>query len=291
MTVSAADPREQPHPGLRASCAALRPASATRLQLLLIFLVFLRIGRRAFVGLGEIRHRHGEADLRAVDVDRLHLEGFALLHLGDQFWRTVIIGHAAVGETGEERARQRLFLVEHDAGAVLQLQRARQRDAQDLLRFAVRLDQRGGNHRHAGLGAGVTAGETDLLGVGIRCLVAEFCPRGIDQRRHLALRRLGRCLLLLRGRRCLLLGWTLGRLGGGRCAGGVAGRCWAGGRSRRTRLGRRRCGSLGQSLGHGEGQRHGGQSGHRRAADAAVRRNCREIGHRVVLFHSRRVQK
>jgi len=62
-------------------------------------------------------------------------------------------------------------------GAVLQLQRARQRDAEQLLRLAVRLDEGRGNDRLAGLGAGILAGEADLLGGGVLTLAAELRPR------------------------------------------------------------------------------------------------------------------
>ncbi len=47
-----------------------------------------------------------------------------------------------------------------------ELHAERQRDAQDLLRLAFRLDDHGGDHGLAGLDAAVLAGEADLLGVG-----------------------------------------------------------------------------------------------------------------------------
>jgi len=41
------------------------------------------------------------------------------------------------------------------------------REAENLLRIAVRLDQHGRSHRLAGLSPGVLAGEADQLGVGL----------------------------------------------------------------------------------------------------------------------------
>ena len=92
-------------------------------------------------------------------------------------------------------------------------------DAEDLLRIAFRLDQHGGDHRHARFDAAVLAGEADLLGTGILALEAELGPGREDELRLTALRR-----LLGRGRRrrrrlLLRLGFGLrGRVLG---AGGV----------------------------------------------------------------------
>ncbi len=73
----------------------------------------------------------------------------------------------------------------------------------NLFRLTIRLDQRRGDNRDAGLGTGVAASEADLLRVRIRRLVAELRPRRVDQLRHVTL---SRRLLCLRGRSSLLLG-------------------------------------------------------------------------------------
>src|SRR5215831_7006351 len=108
------------------------------LQLLLLLLEHLRIGGRPLVRLGEIGQRKREADLVAGEVDRLDGQHLALLELADQVGGPLVVRHAAVREAGEERHRdRRLLLVDDKARAVAQLQRARQRDAEDLLRLTV----------------------------------------------------------------------------------------------------------------------------------------------------------
>src|SRR5215467_15120604 len=98
-----------------------------------LLLEHLRIGRRSLVRLGEVGERKREADLVAGEVDRLDGQHLALLELADQVGGPLVVRHAAVREAGEERHRdRRLLLVDDEARAVAQLQRARQRDAEDL---------------------------------------------------------------------------------------------------------------------------------------------------------------
>src|SRR6185369_5714336 len=62
------------------------------LQLLLVFLEHLRIGRRTVIGLGEFtRERQRQRQRRAVGIDRLNNEILALLHAGDQLRRRFVV--------------------------------------------------------------------------------------------------------------------------------------------------------------------------------------------------------
>src|SRR5882757_10028465 len=152
------------------------------LQLLLVFLELLRIGRRAVIGLGEFTgQRQRQRQRRAVGVDRLYDEVLALLQTGDQFRRRFVVRHAAVGEADHVGALLRLVAVDDDARAMNELHAERQRHAQNLLRLAFRLDNHGGDHGLAGFDAAVLAGEANLLGAGILALEAEFRPWRIDQ--------------------------------------------------------------------------------------------------------------
>ena len=58
-------------PGPRASCALFGTLLQFILQLLLLLLEHLRVGRRTFIGLGELGERHRETDLRAGKIDGL----------------------------------------------------------------------------------------------------------------------------------------------------------------------------------------------------------------------------
>ena len=241
------------------------------------------IDRRALVGLGELGQRQREADGVAGQIDRLDGQHLALLELADQVRRALVVGHAAIGEAGEERAGQRrLLLVDDDAGAVLQLQRARQRDAEDLLRLAIRLDQRRGDDRHAGLGAGVLAGEADLLGVRVLALAAELGPRRIDQLRHLRRRRLRRLRGRLRSRlpaRAAAAGWA-----GRRLAGPAWPAAGCAGRARPWRLSRRRSAANDLRTGRAEANTIGrGHRGKRPARRLAAERDHDRMGHYRIL--------
>src|SRR5258708_1034936 len=207
------------------------------LQFLLLLLKHLGVGGRTFVGLqeavaGGVGERQREGDRGGSKVDRLDLQHLAFLELTDQFGRGLIVRHAAIGEAGKELAADRRLLVDDDSGSVLQLERARQRHAEQLLGLAFRLDQCRGHDRLTGLGAGVLAGEADLLGARVIAFAAEFRPRRIDELWHFGRRRLRltgrRDRWFLRGRRP----WLLGSRG---CRGwSCRARRW----SRRTRRGR-----------------------------------------------------
>jgi hypothetical protein len=73
---------------------------------------------------------------------------------------------------------------------VHQLHAERQRHAQQLLRFAFRLDDDGSDDGLAGFDAAVLAGEANLLGAGFLPLEAELGPGRVDQL-DLLFRRLG----------------------------------------------------------------------------------------------------
>src|SRR5262245_58036884 len=236
------------------------------LQLLLVLLEHLRIGRRAVIGLGELaRQRQRQRQRRAIGVDRLHHQVLALLQTGDRFRRRLIVRHAAVLEADHVRRLLRLVAVDDDTGAVDQLHAERQRHAQDLLGLALRLDDHGGDHGLAGLDAAVLAGEADLLGAGFLALEAELRPRRVDQLDLLFLRLRGGLGLggLTAGRRRLL-----GRRRALRCRLGGGG---GGSRSLRRGLGRggsRSAGSRRWRLGLGRGYRQRGQqSGRRRQGE------------------------
>src|SRR5262249_28511576 len=68
------------------------------LQLLLLFLEDLRIGRRTVIGLGEIAEWQHEADRLALAVDALDHQTLPLLELADQLPARLVVGHAAVVE-------------------------------------------------------------------------------------------------------------------------------------------------------------------------------------------------
>src|SRR5262249_24089052 len=139
--------------------------------------------------------------------------------------------HAAVREAGKECSADRLFLVDDQTGAKLELQRARQGDAEKLLGLPFRLDQGGGHDRLACLGAPVLASEADFLGIRILTLAAALRPRGITERRQFrpSLCRSAGCPRLLGS-----WGWSRStRLG-------RSGRLRRGWRSRLRRLGYRR---------------------------------------------------
>src|SRR5437868_5746019 len=161
------------------------------LQLLLVFLEHLRIGRRTVIGLGEFtRERQRQRQRRAVGIDRLNNEILALLQAGNQLGGRFVVGHATVLEADDVGALQRRIAVDDDPGAVHELHAERQGHAQQLLRLAFRLDDDGGADRLAGLDAAVLAGEANLLGAGFLALEAEFGPGRVDQL-DLLFRRLG----------------------------------------------------------------------------------------------------
>src|SRR4029079_9868838 len=88
----------------------------------------------------------------------------------------------------------RLALIDDYAGAGLQRHAKRQRDPQNLARFALGLDQHRSHHRLARFDTTVLAREANLLGVRLLPLQTELGPWRIDELRHLG-------LLLLRLRR------------------------------------------------------------------------------------------
>src|SRR5262245_15133357 len=141
----------------------LGPLLQSLLQLLLLLLEHLRVGRRPVIRLGELGERQRQADRLAGRIDRLHGERLALLELEEHVGGHLVVGHAAVGEADDVWTGGGLVLVDDDTRAELQLHAERQGDAQQLLGLAFRLDQHGGNHGHSGLDAGVLAGEADLL--------------------------------------------------------------------------------------------------------------------------------
>ena len=120
------------------------------LQLLLVFLEHLRIGRRTVKGLGEFTgQRQRQRQRRTVGIDRLNNEILALLHVGDQFRRGFIVGHAAVLEADDIGTLLRRIGVDDDPGSMNELHAEGQRHAQDLLRLAFGLDDDGGDDRLA----------------------------------------------------------------------------------------------------------------------------------------------
>jgi hypothetical protein len=77
-------------------------------------------------------------------------------------------------EAGKERAAdRRLFVADHTV-AVLHLNRARRGDAEQLPLLAFRLDQCHSDNQLTRLGAGVLAGETDVLPPGSLSLPQNF---------------------------------------------------------------------------------------------------------------------
>src|SRR6185436_12444294 len=124
------------------------------LQLLLVFLEYLRIGRRAVIGLGELTgERQWQRQRRAVGIDRLNDEVLALLQAGDQLGGCFVVGHATVLEADDVGALQRRIVVDDDPGSVHELHAERQGDAQELLRLAFRLGDDRGDNGLAGLDA------------------------------------------------------------------------------------------------------------------------------------------
>src|SRR5262249_58708534 len=157
------------------------PVLQVFLQFLLLFFEHFGVGGRTFIGLLEavarvVGERQGEADRGSREIDRLDHQHLALLELADKFGRRLVIGHATVGEASEERTADRRLLVDDDAGAVLQLQRARQSYAEQFLRLALRLDQCRRHDWLTSLGASILAGEADLFGTWVLAFAAEFSP-------------------------------------------------------------------------------------------------------------------
>src|SRR5207253_11270869 len=86
----------------------LSPLLQLFLQLLLVFLEHLRIGRRTVIGLGEFTsERQRQRQRRAVGIDRLNNEILALLQAGDQLGGRFVVGHATVLEADDVGALQR----------------------------------------------------------------------------------------------------------------------------------------------------------------------------------------
>src|SRR5215470_19357660 len=198
------------------------------LQLPLLLLEHLGVGGWTFVGLLEavarvVGERQREGDCSGGEIDRLDLQHLALLELTDELGCRLVVGHATVGKAGKERAADGRFFVDDDACAVLQLQWTRQRDPEQLFRFAFRLDQGCGHDRLTGLGAGVLSGEADFFGAGVIALAAEFRPWRIDELWHFGRSARSRRLRSLSGcRRRLLCGGCRRLLGGW-----SSGSCWA----------------------------------------------------------------
>src|SRR5262245_21664140 len=111
------------------------------LQLLLLRLENLRVGRRPVVGLGEIAERQHERDPLSRPVDALDGKALALLHVGDQLTARLIVSHAAVLEADDIGSGHRLTLIDDHARAGLDRHAEWQRDTQDFLGLALRLDQ------------------------------------------------------------------------------------------------------------------------------------------------------
>src|SRR3954447_16788228 len=118
------------------------------LQLLLLFLELLRVGRRTVIGLGEIRERDHQADWLAGAVDALDDEPLPFLQFANQFATRFVIGHAAVVEADDVGPSHWLAVVDDHPSAGLDRHSQRQGDAQNLLRLILRLDQDGCHHRH-----------------------------------------------------------------------------------------------------------------------------------------------
>src|SRR4030095_11426148 len=83
------------------------------LQLLLVLLEHLRVGRRAVIGLGELaRQRQRQRQRCAIGVGRLHHEVLTLLQSRDHFGGRLIVRHAAVLETDHVGRLLRLVTVD-----------------------------------------------------------------------------------------------------------------------------------------------------------------------------------
>jgi hypothetical protein len=118
-----------------------------------------------------------------------------------------------------QRSGHRLAIVDDDTVPGW-IDMPRQGDTQHLFRLVFRLDQNGRDHGHPGLDPAVLARETDLLGIRLLALEAEFRPRREDE--------LGLLASLLRLALLSLRGGSFGRLRRSRCS------FWSG-------LGRRLC--------------------------------------------------
>src|SRR6478672_9910293 len=240
------------------------------LQLLLLFLELLGVGRWTVIGLGEIRERDHQADGLAGAVDALDDEPLPFLLLANQFATRFVIGHAAVVEADDIRPCHWLTAVDDHPGAGLDRHPQGQGDTENLLGLIFRLDQHGCHHRHPRFDPSVLAGETNLLGVRLLALQAELGPGRKDELRLIA----GLCLRLplrRRGLCWLLRGCSLGRrlrrcFGGGRCGG----------------CGR---GCLGQGAGADQCGEHRGRRGNgERACGRPGRRNNQPMIHRKILL-------
>src|SRR3954447_18061403 len=98
-----------------------------------------------------------------------------LLELAHEIDVDVEVRHAAVRQSHNVAARQRLLLVEQQARSLRKLHSKRQRDAEKLLLFALLLDQRRAGEKLTALKARLLHGEADFFGL---CVVfaAELCP-------------------------------------------------------------------------------------------------------------------
>src|SRR5438477_3694040 len=162
------------------------------LQPFLLFLEYFWIGRRAVIGLGEIGQRQNEADRLAGTIDALHHEPLPLLQLADQLAARFVIRHATILETDDIRPSHWLTLVDDDTRTRLDRHAERESHAKYFLLLPFRLDHDGGDHRHSGFDPSILAGETDLLGVGLLTLQAEFRPGRENELRLLLLGLLAR---------------------------------------------------------------------------------------------------
>src|SRR6185437_13004843 len=130
-----------PWPSIELSWSVLRRRRRRRvllqlfLKLLLALRIDLRVGRRTIEGLAEIGQREREVQTRIVDVDRLDVEGVALLELVLHVLADLIDRNAAFEAGDELGGRIRLLrLIDEDARAELEHHAERQRDAHDLRR-------------------------------------------------------------------------------------------------------------------------------------------------------------
>src|SRR5262245_37797347 len=90
------------------------------LQLLLLLLEFLGIGRRAIVGLGEVVERNRQADGLAGAVDALDAQALPFLQLADHLPARLVVGHTAVVEADDVGPGHGLALVDDHPRSGLQ---------------------------------------------------------------------------------------------------------------------------------------------------------------------------
>jgi len=145
----------------------------------LLFLEYAWVGRWPLVGSGKavpviVYERQPEGDRSGGKVHCLNLQHLAFLELADQFGRGLIVGHAAIGKAREKRCAQGRVVIDDEAGTVLHLQRARQRDAEKLLRLAFRLDQRRRDNRPASVRASLPVKHTSRVSTPLP-LPQNFC--------------------------------------------------------------------------------------------------------------------